>query len=260
MVLRLSIVVAVLVTSGCFRSRNNQDAGNDGGMDATGLDTGEIGRCDPIAGFEQCWPDCRDFLDCPTGTGCSSVGFLCMPRGENSLERGSHESYCRDGQHFLYTDGCFPLDFCRALWRSTRSDRCEYSNGDVVLDGPPPVTCPPAVDQGSPFCGRGCSACGERPFLTTSNGRCTGLTEERAIGVCALSLTCTREEGDWLEIAEGLDYYETPPVCLVERIDDELSDEGFVISLATCRSYQDRHPGEFACVDPRVGWADLEEL
>lgn len=255
----LSLVVAV---GACFRSRSNQDGGaEDARPDSSSLDTGAIGRCDPIAGFEQCWPECRDFDDCPSGTGCSSVGFLCMPR-DGSLDHGDHVGYCRHGDRFLYegADGCFPYELCRALPRSTRSDRCEYSNGEVFIEGPPAVACPALVDPFSPYCGRECSPCpntGVEPSWI--NGRCTGLTEERGVGVCTLRQVCNADSADFL-LDNAVFLYETEPVCLVERLDSELSEEGFVLSLATCRAYQALFPSEFACIDPRRGWVDLEEL
>lgn len=258
--MRTILCLSVVVALSCFRSQGpDADGGHTGLSDVT-VDTGPIGRCDPIAAFEQCWPDCRDFRDCPGRTGCSNVDYLCTGP-EHELSGGDHDGFCRRGDRYLFrgSNQCFPYEFCRAVWRSTRTDRCEYSNGETFVDGPPMAECPSSVDPSSPYCGRGCAECPRRAFLTITNGRCTGLTEERGIGVCALQDVCDRDSGAfYLDNADG--YYETPPICLVERIDGELSEEGFVISLATCRAYQELYPGDFACVDPRIAWQDIDDV
>ncbi|MEM9071731.1 MAG: hypothetical protein AAGE52_24695 [Myxococcota bacterium] len=180
--------------------------------------------------------------------------FLCL-RG---LAGGEGTGYCRGGDHYLMRGTCFPYEFCREIWRTDREDRCEYSNGETFVSGPPLETCPPPPHERAPFCGRGCDECPDDGFgFGATNGRCTGMNEERGLGVCAVTVPCDRENGARL-LEQVSDFYLEPAACLVERDGSELTEEGWPVSLETCRAYRARYPGEFACVDPATGWLDVD--
>ncbi len=257
-------LVLVLASFGCFNSNQPNDSSTDGGADALvdssvlidaqldeahlDADGGPIGRCDPIGGIQQCWPDCEA---CSDGTGCSRAPSYALCTGD-VLGCFGEASYCVEPKQYCFRGTCMAAEFCADLHRSELEDRCTYNAGEIYLTGPPVEACPAPLDSLSTFCGEDCAPCSTEPIvLGGSFGRCVGLNDERGLGLCGLSTPCDASSGPTLDLYND---FIVDPICLVELGESGLQPLGYVVAESACVAYVERYPGDFACVDPREGW------
>jgi hypothetical protein len=143
--------------------------------------------------------------------------------------------------------------------------KCVYSDGTVVVAGPPETSCPESVDSRVPFCGGACGyekLCPE-DILSWSHtpAPCGGLSDTRGFGVCALTTNrCAAPYPEYND--EILGYCELamgePCACLVPipQVVPEEEAQGFVVTARVCEQYASFHEGGAAC--RRADWSLLE--
>lgn len=145
-----------------------------------------------------------------------------------------------------------PPEFCADVHRTELEDRCTYNAGEIYVTGPPSETCPEQLDPLSTYCGGECAPCStETLVLGGSFSRCVGLNDDHGLGLCGLSDPCDADSGPTLDLYED---FIADPVCLVVLGESGLEAVGYLVAGSACDAYVARYPGDFACVDPRVGW------
>jgi hypothetical protein len=160
---------------------------------------------------------------------------------------------------------CFPPAVCVAAQTADPPTpepvRCVYSDGSLLVTGPPAATCP-AADSRAPFCGGACGTDRYCPdtrlgFITLGRQRppCVGLSDQRGIGLCAYNeARCVRGNPDrttFDRLECSLFYDDAPCSCMVTRESsgDGYGDLGYIVLHSACALYRSEHAGLVDCVN-----------
>jgi len=252
--------------------RSNEELGSCEGPEAA--------ECGCVAGFRRC-DTCE--LRCILGEGCREELGVCRARDSDDFggrgfadtcrfrtDGASHPGYAGgSGGEFCVTGNvcavevgatgteddqlagiCMPVEFCLARESADpplpEGRRCVYADGSEVVDGPPPVACPPFEHPKTLFCG---GSCGERVCpgrggrvggITDPAYPCVGLSETRGFGLCALSEErCLLAEPDHTHLLiDGCSLGEDEPcVCMVPQPQEGERQEGYPVFESACRAY-----------------------
>jgi len=264
------------------------DLGMDGGPRDLGRDTGppdfglrDLGTydgpedCSEIAGYRRCDERCARPCDSPQRC-VEEIGLCRIPAGGCAFTAltEDYRTYCVQGGPCLVYDGdgtvadpwigsCFDADVCLASEGAGLPEfTCRYSDGSVVVTGPPAGTCPPS-SEGAPFCGGACGMAPEgcpntdsiiTPGTNTANP-CIGLSDSRAFGVCTYwNLECatvgTRFGLEQLAFVHDVcrENYGAPCACMqIEAGPD--GPMSYFVKADACLRYRAAYPDSVECLD-----------
>jgi hypothetical protein len=200
------------------------DVETDAAIDAPTVDASTTATCELVAGrYHKCGADCPYMCTAADGPCDPQVG-VCVPTPTIRTATGSAEhaercdfnaargglDYCSTGYpcaatrpigagcSWPSTDAapafcgtCVPQDLCLAA-RSSGLDsfECVWSDGTPVVTGSPPGGCPTALSPNQPFCGGSCGLVNCPPVP----GRCVGVSDQRAFGVCETGIGRCQED------------------------------------------------------------------
>ena len=288
------LLVCLVFAAGC----SDSFVANDGGPADTGGDLGHDGGpqdsgvrdlgtydgsddCSEVGGYRPCDERCPQPCESPA-TCLDEIGLCVVAPSIGSQEACNftavgvvprHGKFCsRSGGPCLVDRGsgsggtegwqgfCLGADVCLDAEGRGLPFTCRYSDGSVVVTGPPSDTCPPAVTD-APFCGGSCGTlAGGCPdtsgmFGTNVSPSCIGLSDERAHGVCVYNeYDC---EEIWTNFgADGLavildacrSNYGAPCVCMQLAAGPE-GPLSYFANGEACVRYRAQYPGSVECLD-----------
>ncbi len=283
--------LGLVLVAGCYLS-HGEVPGSDGGVASDAREDGEVGsECGFLGPYRRC--DVCD-VPCPAPTECYPRTGVCRPpdraspggfpihdtcvlrfepvpygdrldivdyyRAFGSVDGCEDAALCAVGREDgptleqPFTGVCMDPDYCEALATVPETELvCRGTDGRVVARAPAPEACPPGLG----FCGEGCDPCPDHMV-------CAGVSETRAVGVCASAIPCfhpdqtpvdeTRIHRDYLVLNGALREcreYAMTETCLCLTFEPwawpEYPEQGVGVPLDACHAYAARYPGETVC-------------